>query len=95
MVKISDDFQFAARMVDRKLLVKGYGKFATLSWESTIAGEPDPEIHKTFPIKKVQAKVMDGNLGISNYLNGVLQDWQDSRDAFPNNVHPLKVLQYF
>lgn len=31
---------------------------------------------------------MNGNLDISNYLNGVLLDWQGSRDAFPKNVHP-------
>ena len=54
VVKISDDFQFAARMVDPKLLVKGKGKFGTLLWESMIAGEADQEIHKNFPIKKVE-----------------------------------------
>ena len=56
VVKISDDFQFAARMVDRGLLVKGKDKFVTLLWESMVAGEKDQEIHKNFPIKKVLAK---------------------------------------
>ena len=30
---------------------------------------------------------MNGNLDISNYLNAVLQDWQDSRNDFPQNVY--------
>jgi hypothetical protein len=56
VVKISDDFQFGARMVDRGLLMKGKGKFATLSWNSMIAGEPDQALHRNFPIKKVPPK---------------------------------------
>jgi hypothetical protein len=56
VVKISDDFQFAARMVDRRLLGKGNGKWATLSWDAMIAGEPNKEIHRNFPLKKVAAK---------------------------------------
>jgi len=56
VVKITDDFQFGARMVDRRILKKGKGKFATLSWDSMISGEPDPEIHRSFPIKKVPPK---------------------------------------
>jgi len=31
---------------------------------------------------------MNDNLDISNYLNEVHTDWQDSRDAFPNNTYP-------
>ena len=46
VVKISDDFQFAARMVDRRLLGKGNGKWATLSWDAMIAGEPNQEMHR-------------------------------------------------
>ena len=56
VVKISDDFQFAARMVDRRLLGKGKGKWATLSWDAMIAGEPNQEMHQNFPLKKVAAK---------------------------------------
>lgn len=56
VVKISDDFQFAARMVDRRLLGKGKGKWATLSWDAMIAGEPNQEMHRDFPLKKVAAK---------------------------------------
>ena len=56
VVKISDDFQFAARMVDRRLLGKGKGKWATLSWDAMIAGEPNQEMHKNFPVKKVAPK---------------------------------------
>ena len=56
VVKITDDFQFGARMVDRKLLGKGDGNVAWLSWDSMITGEPDPEIHKSFPFKRVPPK---------------------------------------
>ena len=56
VVKISDDFQFAARMVDRHILGKGSGKWATLSWDAMIAGEPNQEVHRNFPIKKVAPK---------------------------------------
>ena len=31
---------------------------------------------------------MKGNLDISNYLNDVLQDWEESWDDFPNNTYP-------
>lgn len=56
VVKISDAFQFAARMVDRGMLKKGEGKVATLSWDSMIANEKDQDIHRSFPIKKVPPK---------------------------------------
>ncbi len=56
VVKISDDFQFAARMVDRQLLGKGKGKWATLSWDAMIAGEPNQEVHRSFPSKKSASK---------------------------------------
>jgi hypothetical protein len=56
VVKISDDFQFAARMVDRRLLEKGRGKWASLSWDAMIAGEPNQEMHRHFPIKKFASK---------------------------------------
>ena len=55
VVKISEDFQFAARMVDRRLLGKGKGKWATLSWDAMIAGEPNQELHRHFPIKRITA----------------------------------------
>jgi hypothetical protein len=50
VVKISDDFQFAARMVDRRILGKGNGKWAALSWDAMIAGEKDQELHRSFPM---------------------------------------------
>jgi hypothetical protein len=56
VVKISDDFQFAARMVDRRILRKGTGKWATLSWDAMIEGGRDLEMHRKFPIKKVARK---------------------------------------
>ena len=56
VVKITDDFQFGARMVDRKILAKGEGKWAKLSWDAMIAGEASPELHRNFPIKKVPPK---------------------------------------
>jgi hypothetical protein len=34
VVKISEDFEFEARIVDRKQLKKGSGKYATVSWSS-------------------------------------------------------------
>lgn len=33
-VRISDDFEFEARMIDRKQMSKGDGKMATVSWSS-------------------------------------------------------------
>jgi hypothetical protein len=60
VVKISDDFQFAARMVDRRILGKGNGKWAALSWDAMIAGEKDPELHRSFPIKKGPPKRKPG-----------------------------------
>ncbi len=59
VVKISDDFQFGARMVDRNLLNKGVGMYARLSWDAMIAGEPDQELHRSFPFKKVAPKPAD------------------------------------
>jgi hypothetical protein len=56
VVKISDDFQFAARMVDRRILRKCTGKWATLSWDAMIEGERDLELYRNFPIKKVARK---------------------------------------
>ena len=56
VVRISDDFQFAARMVDRQMLGKGNGKWATLSWDAMIIGEIDQELHTSFPIKKPSPK---------------------------------------
>ena len=51
--KITDDFQFGARMVHRRNLKTGQGEFDEISWAATVAGEPDPEIHRNFPIKQV------------------------------------------
>lgn len=56
VVKITDDFQFGARMIERKTLLKGNGKFATISWDEMIVGEPDREIHQNFPFKKISLK---------------------------------------
>jgi hypothetical protein len=55
VVRISDDFQFGARMVDRRLLKKGKGRWAMLAWDEMIAGEPNPEMH-SFPIKRIVPK---------------------------------------
>ena len=44
VVKISEDFEFEARLIDRKLLRKGKGKHAKLQWEpraGTAAGDTD------------------------------------------------------
>jgi hypothetical protein len=35
VVKVSEDFEFEARMIDRKELKKGTGKHARVSWSST------------------------------------------------------------
>jgi len=56
VVKITDDFQFGARMVHRRILKKGKGEFDEVSWADMIAGEPDLDIHRNFPIKKVVHK---------------------------------------
>jgi hypothetical protein len=55
VVKISDDFQFGARMVSRGLLKKKNDEIGTLSWDAMIAGEPEPKIH-SFPYEKVTSK---------------------------------------
>lgn len=34
-----------------------------------------------------RACIMNGNLAISDYLADVYEDWQDSQDAFPNNIY--------
>ncbi len=34
IVKISEDFGFESKLIDRKLLKKGKGKYASISWES-------------------------------------------------------------
>ncbi len=56
VVKITDDFQFGARMIDRKILKKDKWNSAELSWDDMIAGEPHPEMHKQFPFPKVLPK---------------------------------------
>lgn len=56
VVKISDDFQFAARMVDRRILKERDGKWLRLSWEAMVVGEKDQKIHQDFPIKKAPPK---------------------------------------
>ena len=38
VVKISKDFEFEARIIDRKLLAKGTGKHASISWGSIESG---------------------------------------------------------
>jgi hypothetical protein len=56
VVKISEDFQFAARMVERRLLQEVNDEWAELSWGAMIAGEPEQEFHRSFPMKKVIPK---------------------------------------
>ncbi len=56
VVKITDDFQFGARMVHRRTLKPGKDKFDEISWDAMVAGEPDLEIHRNFPIKRVSTK---------------------------------------
>jgi hypothetical protein len=56
VVKISDDFQFAARMVDRGILTKGKGRFAELSWDAMVANERNQEIHQNFPIQRAPSE---------------------------------------
>lgn len=56
VVKITDDFQFGARMIARKTLEKCAGKWVKISWDAMIAGEPNQEMHKSFPFKKVLPK---------------------------------------
>jgi hypothetical protein len=44
VVKISEDFEFEAKLIDRKLLGKGNGQFAKLKWSQHEAcEEKDPE----------------------------------------------------
>ena len=38
VVKISDDFEFEAKMIPRKLLSKGKGRYASVSWSSLPPG---------------------------------------------------------
>ena len=52
VVKITDDFQFGARMVHRRILKPGRGEFDEIAWADMIVGEPDRELHGSFPIKK-------------------------------------------
>ena len=40
VVKINDDFEFEARMLDRKDMSKGEGKLATVSWSSMKSNNP-------------------------------------------------------
>ena len=56
VVKITDDFQFGARMVSRRILKKGQGKHASLSWDSMIANENSQvqAYHRRFPSQKAQ-----------------------------------------
>ncbi len=60
VVKITDDFQFGARMVHRRNLKKGQGEFYEISWADMITGEPHPESHRNFPFKKVTPKRKTG-----------------------------------
>jgi hypothetical protein len=56
VVKITDDFQFGARMVHRRILKTGRGEFDEIAWDAMIAGEPDKEMHRSFPMQKVSPK---------------------------------------
>lgn len=56
VVRITDDFQFGARMVARKLLAKGEGKRARLSCDAMAIGAPDQHLHRGFPMQRVAEK---------------------------------------
>ena len=56
VVKITDDFQFGARTVHRCTLTRREDEYDEISWAAMIAGEPDMEIHRNFPIKRVSTK---------------------------------------
>jgi hypothetical protein len=44
VVKITEDFEFEAKLIDRKLLGKGHGKLAKVKWSQHQGGkEKDPE----------------------------------------------------
>jgi hypothetical protein len=44
VVKISEDFEFEAKLIDRELLGKGNGKLAKVKWsQHESSGEKDPE----------------------------------------------------
>ena len=59
VVKITDDFQFGARMVHRHTLKRVNDKFDGIFWDAMVAGEPDMEIHRNFPIKRVTTKTRE------------------------------------
>jgi hypothetical protein len=44
VVKISEDFEFEARMIDRRQLGKGTGKFARISWGKAEDGQADADV---------------------------------------------------
>jgi hypothetical protein len=54
VVKITKDFQFGARMANRRILKHGPGLWATLSWDEMIlgAGKSALEVHRKFPVPK-------------------------------------------
>jgi hypothetical protein len=91
VVKISDDFQFAARMVDRAVLSKGKGGYATLSWDSMVANEKEQELHRNFPMKKAapQKKPLRGGTRASSPEGGAVGFWPDgvsgSSSSIPSN----------
>jgi hypothetical protein len=60
VVKITEDFQFGARMVHRRILKRGKGAFDEICWADMVAGEPDQELHRNFPIKKSPPKRKSG-----------------------------------
>ena len=92
VVKITDDFQFGARMVHRCNLIPGNGGFDAIAWKDMIAGEPDQKIHQSFPFKREvrnpTAADTPDNLELSNYLTEVHQEWESSRHLFPRNTYP-------
>lgn len=55
-----NDFQFAARMVDRRILGKGNGKWFRLTWATMIASEKNQPMHRHFPITKPLPKRRPG-----------------------------------
>jgi hypothetical protein len=55
VVKITDNFQFGARMIARKSLEECEDKLK-ITWDSIVAGEADQETHRRFPFARVSPK---------------------------------------
>lgn len=60
VVRITNDFQFVARMVDRRFLAKAEGKWGKLSGDAMAIGAPGQHIHRGFSIQSVADKKKAG-----------------------------------